>query len=88
MSITNQHYTLNQVGFPSTRTVDDYKSSQYTQDFLEGYRFQLKDWNDNYNATENTNSRDAGNSHPTTTELQAEITKIETALTEKYGWSA
>lgn len=87
MSITNQFYVLNQVGFPSTRTTEDYKSSSYTQDFLEGYRFQLKDWKDNYDNDENSNSRINGKEHPTTTELQNEITKIETALTEKYGVS-
>lgn len=88
MAITNQHYVLNEVGFPSSRTADDYKSSQYTQDFLEGYRFQLLDWKDNYSNTENTDSRSFGHTHPSTTDLQNEINKIETALTDKYGWSA
>ena len=85
MTITNQFYIKNEDGVPSTRTAEDYKSSKYDQDFLEGYRFQLKDWKDNYNNEENTASRANGNQHPSIDDLQAEITKIETALTEKYG---
>ena len=85
MTITNQFYIKNETGVPSTRTVEDYKSLKYDRDFLEGYRFQLKDWKDNYDNIENIESRNFGDTHPTIDELQAEITKIETALTEKYG---
>ena len=85
MTITNQFFTLNEVNFPSTKTVEDYKSSQYDQWFLEGYRFQLIDWMNNYDNEENTLSRDGGQIHPSTTDIQAEITKLETALNEKFG---
>lgn len=87
MTINNQYFEINTVSFPSTKTVEDYKSPNYDQWFLEGYRFQLIDWMNNYDNEENTSSREGGQIHPSTEDLQAEITKLETALTEKYSWS-
>ena len=85
MAITNQFFTINDAGFPSTKTVEDYKSSQYDQWFLEGYRLQLKSWHDNYEITENNSSRETWDEHPSKADLLSEISKLETALTEKYG---
>lgn len=87
MAITNQYFEIDAPKFPTeTQTVQEYKDL-FTQPFLEGYRFQLIDWKDNINNQDNTTSNQ-DNSFPTVENLTSEISKIETALTEKYGWSA
>ena len=86
MTITNQHFTIDNPSFPQTpQSVDDYKD-YFTQTFLEGFRFQLIDWKDNINNETNTEVNSDAN-FPTIQSLTDEISKIETALTEKYGWT-
>jgi len=87
MAITNQFFKIDAPTFPTqTQTVQEYKD-YFTQTFLEGYRFQLIHWKNNISNTENTNAN-ADTNFPTVESLTTEITNIETALTEKYGWSA
>ena len=87
MAITNQFFNIDEPTFPVTsQTVQEYKD-YFTQPFLEGYRFQLIHWKDNINNEENTASN-IGANFPTTESLTTEISNIETALTEKYGWTA
>jgi len=87
MAITNQYFKIDAPTFPiETQTVQEYKDF-FTQTFLEGYRFQLIDWKDNISNEDNTSASEH-TSFPTVESLTSEISKIETALTEKYGWSA
>jgi|TARA_R100000482_G_scaffold93922_2_gene39183 hypothetical protein len=87
MAITNQHFRIDEPTFPATsQTAEEYKDF-FTQTFLEGYRFQLIDWKNNISNTENTNANTDTN-FPTVESLTTEISNIETALTEKYGWTA
>ena len=87
MAITNQYFKIDTPKFPTeTQTVQEYKD-YFTQTFLEGYRFQLIDWKDNISNTENTLASEH-TSFPTVESITSEVSKIETALTEKYGWSA
>jgi hypothetical protein len=87
MAITNQYFKIDTPKFHSeTQTVQEYKD-YFTQIFLEGYRFQLIDWKNNITNEENTSSSQ-DTSFPSVESLTSEISKIETALTEKYGWSA
>jgi hypothetical protein len=86
MAITNQYFKIDAPTFPTeTQTVQEYKDF-FTQTFLEGYRFQLIDWKDNISNEDNTSASEH-TSFPTVESLTSEISKIETALTEKYGWS-
>ena len=86
MAITNQYFKIDEPKFPTeTQTVQDYKD-YFTQIFLEGYRFQLIDWKDNISNEDNTSASEH-TSFPTVESLTSAISKIETALTEKYGWS-
>jgi hypothetical protein len=86
MAITNQYFKIDTPKFPTeTQTVQEYKD-YFTQIFLEGYRFQLIDWKDNISNEENTLASEH-TSFPTVESITSEVSKIETALTEKYGWS-
>lgn len=86
MAITNQFFTIDKPTFPSvSQTIQEYKDL-FTQNFLEGYRFQLIDWKNNILNNENTKAS-IDTFFPTIENLTNEISNIETALTEKYNWS-
>jgi hypothetical protein len=86
MAITNQFFTIDKPTFPAfPQTIQEYKDL-FTQNFLEGYRFQLIDWKNNILNNENTKAS-LDNFFPTIENLTNEISNIETALTEKYNWS-